>query len=50
MLDLSDSIFAPFESSLLSLDRPGLRLSLRGSDHSPRARAALRRHFDERLD
>ncbi|MFO7566007.1 MAG: hypothetical protein R6X02_25410 [Enhygromyxa sp.] len=49
-LDLSDSIFAPFENSLALLDRPGLRLRLRGSDHSPRARAALRRHFGERLE
>ena len=49
-LDLSDSIFAPFENSPIMLDRPGSRLSLRGSDHSPQAREALRRHFGERLD
>lgn len=48
-LDLSDSRFEPHECSLTALDRPGLRLILRGTDHSPEQREQLRRRFGERL-
>jgi len=48
-LDLSDSRFFAHEHSPVLLDRPGLRLDLRGSDHSPEQRQALERHFGDRL-
>jgi uncharacterized protein (TIGR02996 family) len=49
ILDLSDSNFDPHEHSPATLDRPGLRLSLRGSDHSSEQLAELGRHFGDRL-
>lgn len=48
-LDLSDSRFAAHEHAPELLDRPGLRLAIRGSDHSAEQRQALERCFGDRL-
>ncbi|HVI00341.1 MAG TPA: hypothetical protein VM869_16605 [Enhygromyxa sp.] len=48
-LDLSDSRFGPHAHSPELLDRPGLALRLRGSDHSAAQREALQRHFGDRF-
>jgi uncharacterized protein (TIGR02996 family) len=48
-LDLSDSSFEPHAHSPATLDRPNLRLSLRGSDHSADQLAELRSRFGDRL-
>ncbi len=49
-LDLSDSQFQPHRHSLLALDRPGLRLRLRGSNLEVDQLDELRERFKARLD